>query len=432
MLIRFFVNNFLSFNSQTEFSMVAGQGATHTHHVVKGQKRHIPNVLRAGLLYGANGSGKSNFVKAISFAQYLIGGHELKELNFQYFKLKKENAQKPTSFQFDILLNDTIYSYGFEILNHQIKEEYLLERGATKDKTIFERKNDDKGKTQMSFDIHFKTKKQADFLEFIGMGTPKSRLFLAECRLRNVWNEVENLKEVENLFNWFAVNLIVIFPDLAPHVKHIEEKQYLEILHYFGTSITNFEWQPIDFEEIENKIKYDFNSLASGQNILIKSINKKDIYLFKKENNNLYTYQLATQHEGSDAIFEFSEESDGTKRLFDFVPIAVVKKNYTFIIDEIYRSLHPHLSKALLSYFLEHQKDTQSQFIATTHEASLLDLDLLRKDEIWFAEKNQQGETALYSLEEFKPRTDTEIRKGYLQGRFGAIPFIQNFANQKW
>lgn len=432
MLIRFFVSNFLSFDTQTEFSMVAGQGTAHKHHVVKGQKRHIPNVLKAGLVYGANGSGKSNFVKAISFAQKIIMSHKPKDLDFQYFKLKKENAQKPSSFQFDILLNDTIYSYGFEILNHHIQEEYLLERGATKDKMIFERKNSENGKTLMSFDIHFKNKEQKQFLDFIGKGTPNDRLFLTECQFRNAWKEVENIEEIKNILEWFIYNLKIMFPDFSFNIFGLQEAEYVKILNYLGINITNFKWQTVEVKEVEPLIEYNLSGLIENENVLVKSIDKKDLYFFKKENGEIQSYKLTSQHEGSDAIFEFSEESDGTRRLFDFIPILYRNNNNTVIIDEIDRSLHPHLSKALLTYFLEHQADTKAQFIATTHESSLLDMDMMRKDEIWFAEKDNNGATALYSLEEFKPRADTEIRRGYLQGRYGAIPFIENFANQKW
>ncbi len=439
MLIRFFVGNFLSFDEPTEFSMVAGQGLSLPTHTVKNKKRHIPTLLKTGLIYGANGSGKSNFVKAIDFAKKLVVGLNLKNPSFQAFK-HNHRSEKPTSFQFDILLNDSVYSYGFEILNQQIHTEYLHERGAKKDKIIFERKNAADGKTLMNFDIHFKNKEQQHFLEFIAKACPKDTLFLYECWRRNVFQEVENLTEIENVNNWIGNGLKIMFPDFAFDFTHNNDddndNRYLKLLSHFSIDMKKFYWQEIEFKTIEtnlsNESQWSFQNLADKQNVLIKSEDKNALYLFKKENNELLAYKFASQHEGSEAIFEFNEESDGTKRLFDFFPVVGYQINCTFIIDEIDRSLHPHLSKALLSYFLENQQDTNSQFIATTHESSLLDLDLLRKDEIWFAEKNSKGATELYSLEEFKPRADSEIRRGYLQGRYGAIPFIPNSANQKW
>jgi hypothetical protein len=146
---------------------------------------------------------------------------------------------------------------------------------------------------------------------------------------------------------------------------------------------------------------------------------------------------VITKHlnnQGESIEFDFSEESDGTKRLMDFLPIfdAMLKEDATFIIDEIDRSLHPSLLKTLMTKIMA-DGTTKGQLIFTTHESNLLDLDIFRPDEIWFAEKNRQtGNTELYSLNEFRPRPDLNIQKGYLQGRFGAIPFLGNLENLNW
>ena len=133
-------------------------------------------------------------------------------------------------------------------------------------------------------------------------------------------------------------------------------------------------------------------------------------------------------------LFEIYEESDGTQRLFDLIPALIELSNNdrVFVIDEVDRSLHPNLTKSLIEYFLLNSKGLKNQLILTSHESSLLDLKLLRKDEIWFTEKRPSGSTSLYSLEEYKPRFDKEIRKGYLQGRFGAIPLISNLKDLGW
>ena len=158
----------------------------------------------------------------------------------------------------------------------------------------------------------------------------------------------------------------------------------------------------------------------------------------KNDHGDLTAEKIITKHlneNGSnDIIFEFEEESDGTKRLFDLIPIIMSVKfgvflSKTFLVDEIDRSLHPELTRKLLETFLNSNDSSQNQLILTTHESSLLDLNLLRRDEIWFVEKKKDSSSHLYSLEEFKPRFDTEIRKAYLQGRYGAIPFISD-ANQ--
>ena len=155
-------------------------------------------------------------------------------------------------------------------------------------------------------------------------------------------------------------------------------------------------------------------------------------YVARKEEGQYFVHQLNTFN--SDAAgnlvgFDPDEQSDGTRRILDLIPaIQLILDHPTVLfIDEIERSLHPSMIKALLT-FLMNQK-TKGQLIFTTHESNLLDLSLFRQDEIWFAEKNNQGASTLYPLTNFKPRYDLDIKKGYLLGRFGAIPFLGNFNN---
>jgi AAA15 family ATPase/GTPase len=139
--------------------------------------------------------------------------------------------------------------------------------------------------------------------------------------------------------------------------------------------------------------------------------------------------QLKAAHRSQDgqAIpFGIEQESDGTKRILDLIPAlhSFKQKPLCYFIDEIDRSLHPMLAREFIDFFFRSCQNRPAQLIVTTHESSLLDQDLLRRDEIWFAEKDEQGATKLYSLLDFAPRNDLDLRKNYLQGRFGAIPFL--------
>ena len=131
--------------------------------------------------------------------------------------------------------------------------------------------------------------------------------------------------------------------------------------------------------------------------------------------------------------FQIHEESDGTQRILDLLPalVSLINHDRIFVIDELDRSLHPLLIKEFTELFLEHSQKQKSQLIVTTHDATLLDLKTLRKDEIWFIEKNQSGESQLYSLEEFRIRYDKNIKKDYLKGRYGAIPIFMDLKYQK-
>ena len=124
------------------------------------------------------------------------------------------------------------------------------------------------------------------------------------------------------------------------------------------------------------------------------------------------------------AMFSLSNESDGTKRLFDYIPLILdlMKGSKVFVVDEIERSLHPSLVYQIFKLFLDSCESIDSQLIVTSHETTLMTQNLLRKDEIWFMEKNAEGESKLVSLEEYKVRFDKELRGSYLDGSFGGIP----------
>ena len=149
----------------------------------------------------------------------------------------------------------------------------------------------------------------------------------------------------------------------------------------------------------------------------------------RSEENHFYRISIQAAHEpqpGKVIPLDLSEESDGTRRLLNLLPALhyLQTGNAVFFIDEIDRSMHPILARQFLEFFLKSCQGGRHQIIITTHESNLLDLDLLRRDEIWFAEKDQAGSSHLYSLADFTVRTDQDIRKRYLQGRYGAIPFL--------
>jgi hypothetical protein len=171
---------------------------------------------------------------------------------------------------------------------------------------------------------------------------------------------------------------------------------------------------------------------AKGDRFYFDALAGEKVFLGKDKEGHEKFGTLRAVHkrrDGSDAAFGFAEESDGTRRLLHLLPALyhLRSKPHVLFIDEIDRSLHPLLSRQFLGFFLSSCSGCPSQLILTTHETHLLDLDILRRDEIWFAEK-KDGETRMYSLADFKIRPDLQVRKGYLNGRFGAIPFLGDFS----
>ena len=216
-----------------------------------------------------------------------------------------------------------------------------------------------------------------------------------------------------------------------------------KFLKYFNTGVSDLMPKKINYEtEIKNLPTKVINELITdlekGKRALIGSNDNRVGYAFEKDKKGLVeAFKLVTIHKnkkGENIEFEMIEESDGTRRLIDFIPMLVdlTKNDSVYLIDEIDRSMHPILTKGIMEFFLNINKETKGQLIVTTHESNLLNLDLFRNDEIWFVEKNEHGASHFYSLLEFKPRNDKDIKKGYLNGRFGAIPFLTNPSDLNW
>jgi hypothetical protein len=441
MLIRFIVSNFLSFDEEREFNMLAGSLKSHKHHVYKIGKI---DVLKAAAIYGANGAGKSNLIKAIEFLQETVKANGLsKSINDKKFKLSKSNESKPISFEIEISINKKLYSYGVSFNANTVTEEWLYESGVTiEDKLIFERKASKTGKPIIKLaDKYQKTQKQKILIELMEESLLKSGELLL-CKSQEL-----KIDEIAAVRNNIAYSIVIIHPgskfqSLIPALT--TSKQFNSfangLLQTFDTGVTELGIETIDFEKFfgdeDEKLKKEIVSeIDSGLSVLINT--HSGSVLVTKEKGKYIVKKVIAHHlndEGKRVFFDLAQESDGTQRLLDFIPAfhGMLLDDVAFIIDEIDQSLHPALLKALVHKIMA-DGETKGQLIFTTHESNLLDLDIFRQDEIWFAEKEKKsGSTQLYSLSEFKPRYDLDIRKGYLKGRFGAIPFLAHLEDLKW
>lgn len=435
MLIRFRVQNFLSFREEAEFSMVAGKVQQHPEQVVSGRNRCGVDLLRAAMIYGANASGKSNLVKAVAFARNMIvnGVRAKSAIPRKPFKLDAACSTTPSRFEFEIQYKGKIFVYGFVLDSKRIYNEWLLEIRPASEKMLFRRTaSTDDADVESKIEFGIKVgRKERDLLELVALKTPPNRLFLQE-------SIESNLKYFEEVYEWFDDVLVIIYPSsfhtLAPILSgdtHQFGDTLIGYLERFDTGVCGYSLQSVGdpaselpevlLDELKQSIRDD------GGSSIVTSDGRR--YFVKKEAEQLEVFKLLLSHRDKscalDVMFEMEDESDGTLRLLDLIPMLFPTRNgrnAVVMIDELDRSLHPHLSYNFVSAFL--QADAEKQMIVTTHEASLLDLDLIRRDEIWFVEKDQQGASSVYSLEEFAPRYDKDIRKGYLLGRFGAIPII--------
>ena len=443
MLIRVIIKNLLSFREETEFNMLKGGPRKLNHHVYKVKRLEL---LKATAIYGANGAGKSNLVKAISLLRKIvISEHIPNNIDDFKFKLNKTGKEDPMYLAIEFIFNDYLYFYEVSINKGKIIEEKLSKslNNPEKYEILFSRGNQgDKIKFNDEFEKNEENKILKNVIEKSLLRPDQSLIFL----LNRIGES--QFKEFKSIFDWFISSLEIIYPESHPtFLPYLIEKDTnfrdfsnLNILA-FKTGINTVKAQKIELEKFfgeDNKSEgiQIRNDLINDPDKFIARVVNNESIVFYPEGKTIYALNLIFEHidnEGKSIYFTYQEESDGTKRLLDYMPVflEVILKDKIYVIDEIERSVHPLLIKELLNKFLS-DKETKGQIVFTTHESSLLDQNILRRDEIWFAEKNKQDSTELYPLSEFKVHNTTDIRKGYLNGRYGAIPFLGNLKDLNW
>lgn len=421
--------------------MIAGSFKTHKTHVYN---RSNLDILKTSVIYGANGAGKSNLIKAIDFFKNTISNGKIsKSINSKKFKLNNESKDKPVNFEFEFSFNDKIYSYGVSINNFVILNEWLYETGINKEKLIFEREFKDNKQHIKVSNKYTKSQKSKLLIQLMEENLlANNELFLGKY-------DTLKIEEITTIRNYLNEKIIIIYPNskfsaLIPSM--IVSKYFHDfsnsLLDTFDTGVKSLEIETVDFDKFfgddDEIIKNDIlESFENGMKNNIVVTFEKGTVLVIKENEKIVVKKLSSSHIdnlNNKVLFDVNDESDGTKRLLDFMPAfhGVLNDDVTFIVDEIDQSLHPTLLYSLVKKIIS-DESTKGQFIFTTHESNLLDFDIFRQDEIWFVEKDKKtGASYIYSLEEFKPRYDLDIRKGYLKGRFGAIPFLANLENLNW
>jgi AAA15 family ATPase/GTPase len=439
MLIRFSVENYRSFRDRAELSMVVGQAPqAHPEHVIESADPAVPQLLKTAILYGANASGKSNLVQAIATARKIIlePADVHGKLPIVPFKLDAHSAGKPSRFEFEIRIGERSFAYGFVATKEQVEEEWLFEIGA-EEARIFER---NRGGTKIDH-IPFASGEERQFLEFTAKGTRSNRLFLAECRERNVQPNVPSAAALFDVLHWFERVLTVIFPDYTSAALEIaisRDSAFNDklggVLRSFDTGIQAVELQQGKIEDVHipEKERAELEErVLVGESALIASTSKQRWLVDRDEQGHLRARKLAFKH--SDKVgtpmFDLAEESDGTVRLMELIPafFRSEESGCLVVIDEFDRSLHPQIAQSLLINFLRHSL-RESQLIVTTHETTLLDLVFLRRDEIWLVEKGKDQSTRLIGLEEYKgvPQNG-DLQRDYLHGRYGGVPVLRDF-----
>lgn len=359
-----------------------------------------------------------------------------------YFRMTDE-PQERSSIELELKVDGLCFAYGVAFSKGGVLEEWLYQTGSTSDELIFERKRSGDSWTNVIAPSYM-VDEEGQFLKYLIDGTPTKGTFLNEYIERNG----KGIDAIRSVRKWFQ-NLNIIFPDTHridfPR-RAVSDGQFREVmrdlLKYFGTGITNLckvDSKPEELS-IPDFIRQDIEENLAGEDVskgIVLHSDNRFIFAEKDESRNVKWYELKTIHKNLDTqseyVFELYEESDGTARLFDFIPMLIDMRanDAVYVIDEVDRSLHPMLTLKLLEMYDNLLKsDSQMQLICTTHESNLLSNAPVRTDEVWFVEKDKKGESHLSSLCEYKPREN--VQKGYLNGRYGAIPFFGELENIHW
>lgn len=455
MLVQFSVENYLSFGEETTLSMLPAKSRKQKDHIIHCTKGKSVSVLPLAAFYGANASGKSNFVKAVDFFRTLILGEidTIKSIPVSLFKLREENTEKPARFEIVFKHEGILYTYGAILSSKQVYEEWLFARYSSFEKKIFERVTDDDGKTKveagpiLAQSINGK-QKAVDLLASI---LAPRKLFLTECLERGGVSAL--LKPV--LF-WFENCLHILSPmtkcSTLP-IRAERDEKFLEFFNNFivasdtGISAIKSMKEIFDADKHLKDVPENFKrhllgdidkikALKTGKNALLAVYLPGNYFnILIDPRGEVFYVQLSIQHKnnkGKDVPFEIFEESDGTQKLMHLTPMLLnaLQQEQVYVLDELDCNLHSLLSIAFLKVFLRGitQNGARSQFIFTTHDTNLLDSDLLRRDEILFVEKDKDGCSHITSLADYKVSDGLRIGNGYLYGRFGAIPYLKNMS----
>ena len=454
MLIRYKVSNFLSFDEEQQISMIAGAMKKKEEQLIDDGNLKL---LKFSALYGANASGKSNLLKAVNFSKSIIlHGITFNTTNL-YCRIHNKNKDKVSTFEFEVKINNRYYAYGFDMLlsENSIKAEWLYELDKTKNKEvlIYVRKvNENIELNEKYFDnnkdiinrinVYYSDMKSQDNILFLTIMNKNKDTLYEEFPDNNV-------TIFKELFNWFRNSLVIISPDsrLDSSIYFSSEENISkinEIISTFGTGISECKLVESDMQELKNNIPPDIlkEMINTIERVYMENLKKEskkkvqqgsirinsEMYILKKSSpdEDITVQKVVLKHKNNDGIYSFSEESDGTQRLFDLIEVLMNKdKEKVYLIDELDRCLHPELTYEFVKRFLANTKDKNTQLIVTTHESRLLNFELLRRDEIWFANREKNGPTELYSLEDYNERFDKKIDKAYIEGRYGGVPIFE-------
>ena len=440
MLIEFSVGNFRSIKDLQTLSFVAAPMKEHleTNTFKASDKMRL---LKSAGIYGANGSGKSNLVKALwAMLNFITAPFDEKKKFNEYiepFKANIATRDKATFFQIVFIADDKKYRYGFEYKQGKILAEWLFGTANKNEVEYFTRENKDifiKEHFNEAVGLETKTRENNLLLnvayEFNGEVSTTIFNYLSTIEvIKGIDKNIEDVtirgSSIDYLENREDKKLLLELLNLSGSniIDLVLNDTKANILENFGISAENIDDENLTFQDFFKQID------ASKLNDLIESATFEGNY----GSLNTITSKKNTYDENGiligQANFDFDKaESEGTKKLFNYAGVILnaLKNNRVLIIDEFDARFHSNITKTIVKLF-NSNKNQAAQLFFVTHDTNLLDADLLRRDQIYFSEINLKGETTIFSLADFNGvRNDASFEKDYLKGKYGAIPYVGN------
>ena len=431
MILRVILKNFLSFNERVQFDMFPNMKRTSLSNHIKVLVDRLP-VLKMAAIYGSNGAGKSNLLKGINFLKAVATNKNFldrEHLEKYIFALKENTGTMPIELVIEFVTQSGVpFIYSVEIMNTGITFETLQVSGlgSEENQNIFTRKD---GKIEYAVT-------PSDEVSNMVLGWIEKYPFASLLTINNDMPVLTD-KNIGIAQKWFEDELTIIGlhsfnPALIGIFKNDKEiNQFAsELFKVIDLGIDGIKVETENFEDWMST--HDISNLPMDKLKGMRSGVLSEVVDFRNTRAN--TVEDGVQKISQMMFRQFAEkgflkdmdiqaQSDGTVRLLSLVPALydAMKSAKTVLVDELDHSIHPHLVRELVRYFST--QETNGQLIFTTHQTCLLNQDFLRTDEVWMVEKKDGG-SHMYSLIDFKIHNTINIENGYMEGRYGAIPFI--------
>jgi len=440
MLIEFKVTNFRSIKDEQVLSLVANNyDHSLPENLIHPDLARLPRVklLKGATIYGPNASGKSNILAALRFMANFVENSATRiapndPTGTKPFCLDEESLSKPSRFEVMVVIEKTRYVYGFTLDKQRVFQEYLVAFPKGSAQNWFRRTYDPK-KNNYTWD-HSASFFKLD-TELCNKTRPNSLFVSTGAQFNNA--------QLTTIYNWFSEGLAFINLGLKSRLGRSFTASLIEEQKQNVTAIIAL-LKSADFgitgaDVTHKELTADFG--ITGADVTHKELTAEEIKAkyppsmvrdmeITGKSAGLKTLEISFKHRGAsgkDANIDFTEESAGTQRFFSLVGpwLDILEHGYTVLIDELETSLHPMLVSDFLKLLFSSKFNKKgAQVIFTTHNPILLDTDIIRRDQVWFTEKDDNGATHLYPLTDYKPRKAESLVRGYLAGRYGAIPFI--------